>query len=189
MSQFEFVSVALALVYSFAAARLLAAAPWVFEPSRRYWIHAFWYAVVLLALVVTWWAVWSLRDVQWNAFRFLWALAIPALIYVRVGALVSQDPSSQSSWRDHYYASRVPFFGIGLAIMLNSALIPWVMGIVPWFELARVHAGAGLLFVLYSLAIASPRPGVHGGVVLSNLVMLLVSMIVLTATEFGDACW
>jgi len=187
VSKFEFVSVALALVYSFAAARLLAALPWVVNPERRYWVHSVWFCVVMLALAVTWWQVWLLREVAWNAIRFVWALAIPSLIYLRAGALVSQDPEAQTSWREHYFRARVPFFGIGIAIALNTALVPWVMGVVPWFELGPAHVGSGILLLLYSVGLASRRPSIHGALAIVNLALLTVFLIASSWREAAAA--
>jgi hypothetical protein len=173
VSQFEFVSVALALVYSFAIARTLAALPWVIVRERRYWLHALWSFLVLFALAVTWWEVWSLREVEWNFVRFAWALAIPALIYLRVGILVSQDPSERESWREYFYSVRIPFFAIGLAITTNVALIPWVMGVVPWFSFAPAHVATTLVSGLYIVGMITARPGIQATIALLNLVFLL----------------
>lgn len=185
MSQFEFVSVALALVYSFAAARLLAALPWVLHAERRYWVHTTWFAVVMLALVVTWWGVWSLREVAWNSVRFIWALSIPAMIYLRAGVLVSQDPESETSWRDYYYRTRVPFFGIGVAIAVNAGLVPWVMGVVAWLEPAPAHTASAALLVLYSIALVTKRPAVHAMLAVINFVLLLLAIVFRALDEAG----
>jgi hypothetical protein len=103
MSQFEFVSVGVALVYSFAVARLLAALPSVVAPDKRYWTHLVWVAVVMLVLAANWWQLWLFRATDWNLLRFIWILSVPALIYLRVGVLVSQAPAAVPSWREHYY--------------------------------------------------------------------------------------
>ncbi len=183
MSQFEFVSVGLALVYSFATARLLAAVPWVFRSERRYWVHMVWFGVVMLALVATWWQVWSFRDVEWNGIRFLWALSIPSLIYLRAGALISQQPEAQTSWREYYFAARGPFFGVGIAILVNSGLMPWVMGVVPWFERAPVHGGMAVLLGFYTIALMSTRPALHGGFGVLNFLLLVALLARSTYTD------
>jgi len=187
VSQFEFVSVALALVYSFAAARLLAALPWVLHVERRYWVHTIWFGVLVLAMAVTWWGVWALQEVEWNAIRFVWALTIPALIYLRAGALVSHDPPAQSSWREHYFRARRSFFGIGLAIALNAGLVPWVMGVEPWLELTRSHVSAAMLMVLYSIGLVSKRPAIHGALAVVNLALLFAFLIASAWREAGAA--
>ena len=178
MSQFEFVSVGLALVYSFAIARLLAALPFVLAPGKRYWVHVVWFGVVMLALVVTWWNFWLLRAVDWNPLRFVWALSIPSLIYLRVGALVSQSPASVRSWREHYYQARVPFFGIGLAIAANGVLSPWVMGF--GFPLPSILVYPLVLSILYGVGLVTDRSRIHAGLGVLNLLMLAGILVALT---------
>jgi hypothetical protein len=42
VSRFEYVSVAVALLYSIGVGRLLTSIPDVFDQGRRYWVHAAW---------------------------------------------------------------------------------------------------------------------------------------------------
>lgn len=174
VSQFEYVSVALALLYSFAVARLLTALPFVTAARPRYWIHTTWVFVVLFATVATWWTVWSLRDVSWTAWRFLWVLSVPALIHLRAGIVVSENPASIECWRDHYYLKRVAFFSVGAVQALNAFVIPWIMGVVPWFSLAPVHISASMLLAISLVGLATERPVVHGALAATNTLMLIV---------------
>ena len=173
VSQFEYVSVALALLYSFAVARLLTALPSVAATGHRYWIHTAWVTVVLLATVTTWWTVWSLRGVDWTAWRFIWVLSVPALIHLRAGILVSDVPVGVESWKDHYYEKRTAFFAVGVVQGLNTVLIPWVMGVVPWFSRAPAHMAGAPLLLISLVGLSTRHPGVHGVLVTANLVMLL----------------
>ena len=129
----------------------------------------------------TWWEVWLFRAVEWNPLRFVWALSVPSLIYLRIGALISQSPASVRSWREHYYEARVPFFGIGLAIAANMFLRPWVLGVdrpLPWL------ASPAILCVLYGVALATDRPRVHAAVSILNLVFLVGALVL--GTLLGD---
>jgi hypothetical protein len=177
MSQFEFVSVGVALVYSFTVARLLAALPFALARDRRYWIHLVWFGIIMLALPITWWQIWLFRDVAWNLIRFVWALSIPSLIYLRAGTLVSPSPPSVRSWREHYYQARVPFFTIGLAIAANGFLLPWVMGLVRWFTPSPHHIMPLILTVLYVVGLATHRPAIHAGLGIVNLLALVVALV------------
>ena len=174
MTQFEYVSVAIALVYSFAVSRLIAALPSVFVPESRDWIHALWAIILLFAAVFTWWSIWSYRDVQWTALRFVWALSVPALIHVRIGILVSDQPRAVSSWREHYEKTRVPFFVVGLAIMVNLAVLPWVMGTLPVLGFHAGLVGSVVLGFLYVVAIATDQRAVQATVVTVNLLLVLL---------------
>ena len=53
MTQFEYVSVAVALVYSFAVARIVSALPAILAPDRRYWVHALWVVLEDVVAFVT----------------------------------------------------------------------------------------------------------------------------------------
>jgi hypothetical protein len=181
MSQFEYVSVAIALVYSFALSRAIGSLPSVFAAERRYWIHALWVITVLLASVATWWGIWNLRDVVWSPVRFVWGLAVPGLILVRIGILVSDNPESVTSWRDHFYEKRVAFFGVGLIQAATMVLLPWVMGTVPWFTRAPVHATLIPVTVVWALGAASDKEGLHKVLVIGTLSILIAFL----ATQSG----
>ena len=174
MTQFEYVSVAIALVYSFAVARIISALPAVLAEHRRDWIHALWAMILLMAVASTWWGIWRLRDVEWTALRFVWALSVPALIHVRVGLLVSDQPTAVTSWREHYARIRVPFFGLGIGIMANLVVLPWIMGVLPWFAMHPSVLGSLILIAMYGIAIVFERRAVQATVALVNFAMILV---------------
>jgi hypothetical protein len=176
MSEFEYVSVAVALAYSFAVARIVGAFPSVLAVNRRYWVHGVWTLVLLMAAISTWWTIWDLREVEWNPIRFTWVLIIPALIHLRVGVLVSENPAVIASWRDHYYENRMQFFGVGLLIALNYAVLPWVMGVVPWFAGTDLHFAFASLLTISVLGLVSANPTLHGVLASVNLIMILAGM-------------
>ena len=177
MSQFEYVSIAIALVYSFAIARLVGSVSSVFAADRRYWVHIVWLGVILFASISTWWGNWSLREVEWNTLRFVWALLGPALIHARVTILVSEAPGSVASWRDHYFANRVLFFAIGVAISLNGFLIGWVMGLAPWGAFTVYHPPSAILLTVSLIGLVTERPAVHGGLAVANLTMVVSGLV------------
>jgi hypothetical protein len=129
---------------------------------------------------VNWWQIWLLRATEWNAFRFIWILSVPALIYLRIGVLVSQAPAAVRSWREHYYQARIPFFAIGLAIAVNSVLLPWVMGLVRWFVPTVAHVAYLFLAFLYTIGLATNRPRVHAGLAIANFLAVLVGLVLIT---------
>ena len=176
MSEFEYVSVGIALVYSFTVARLVASLPAVLAPVRRYWVHGLWTLVLLLATVSTWWTIWQLREVEWNPLRFMWALTVPALIYLRAGILLSDAPAAVESWRAHFYERRVPFFGVGVLIACNFGAMPLLMGFSPWSLMSSAYVPLALMLGISIGGLVSSKPAVHGTLVLGNLLMVLVSM-------------
>ena len=61
MTHFEFISVALSIVLSFAVLRLLDAVPHAVAREGRYWIQLLWVVYLLWWSAVFWWLSWSHR--------------------------------------------------------------------------------------------------------------------------------
>lgn len=181
MSEFEYVSVGLALVYSFTVARLVASFPALLAPNRRYWVSGLWALVLLLAAISTWWTIWDLREVEWNPLRFMWALSMPALIYLRVGILLSDSPGDVKSWRARFYQSRLQFFGVAILVVCNFAALPWIMGIPSWYASSPRLLALIALLVISVLGLVSSNPGLHGVLAVANFLMIIISM---TAASF-----
>ena len=140
MSQFEYISVAVALVFALVVGRILEGLTSTLSHQRRYPVHSVWVAQILLVCVGQWWILWRTASVDWTAFRFLWVLATPAIQYARVAVLLG-EPHSVRSYREHFYSVRRVFFGIGVASGVYTVLSPWVLGAVPWLTGAPIHPG------------------------------------------------
>jgi hypothetical protein len=120
MTLFEFLSVAISIVLALSASQLLTNLREVFDPSRRYWVHALWVVHLLLIHILTWWSLWAYRDVQpWNLATFAVVLLPPGILFVCSSTLVPSYTSSVTSWEDHFFAVRRWFFATrGLFIVL-----------------------------------------------------------------------
>jgi hypothetical protein len=177
VSHFEYVSVAVALLYSLALARLLGALPHVNARNPGERIALIWIITETISGVVAWWILWRMRDVDWTPLRFAWLLAMPFLYYVESAVLVSDSPGQISSWEDHFFAARKKFFGIRLALSSHAALLPWIVGILPWFSPAPVHAGVPLLFGVAVVGWQSESRPVHLAMALSMLALVLLSFL------------
>jgi hypothetical protein len=160
MSQFEYVSVAVALVFTLVVGRGLAGVNQTVASERRYLVHAGWLAHILLACVAQWWALWRANTVEWTAFRFLWVLGMPSIQYLRAAVLLG-DAGSVSSYRDHFYRVRRPFFALGFAVAIHAALTPWVLGLVPWLVPAPIHTAASVIAVIAVVGFVSSNERVH----------------------------
>ena len=114
MSLFEYLSVAIAIVVSFAVVRLLDGVSHAVDAERRYWPHLVWVGVKFLQCFHAWWVLWASRGVSWDYGRFLVQLGPPLILYLQATALVTSTPQSVQSWREHYYAVRRRFFGLNL---------------------------------------------------------------------------
>ena len=140
MTLFEYLAIAFSLVFSFAALRLVSGLPYALDPDRRYWIHLCHVFILLVATATVFWTFWSFREVQWNWFLFLSALAGPGIVYYLACALIPENPSEITSWRDHFHAVRRRYF----------------LGVCVWFVVVSVNA---TLFV--GIPLVHPIRGVY----------------------------
>ena len=183
MSHFEYVSVAIALIFALLVGRLLAGLSPSLESGRRYPVHATWVVVLLLASVMQWWVIWRTNQVTWTPIRFLWALAIPGIVFLRAGVLLTGRPDEVPSFRDHFFAHRLQFFALGVVGGAQAGLSPWVLGVVPWLEFAPVHPNASVLTLLSIAGLIFRDPKAHLLVVLLSLIGVLAAFYVLPAVE------
>ncbi|MEP0202661.1 MAG: hypothetical protein ABJ084_00955 [Halioglobus sp.] len=161
MSHFEYVSVAIALMNALAIGRLLAGLSSSLAADKQYWVHTTWISTLLLIAVMSWWAMWALNEVAWTPIRFLWALSIPALLYVRASVLLGHSGDEPDSYYEHFYAKRPLFFSLGLVTAAFIALTPWVQGIFPWLEIAPIHISAATVASISLLGLLFRSPTVH----------------------------
>jgi hypothetical protein len=162
---FEYVAVAVSLVCSFAAVRLLGGLAAVLDPDRRYWVHATWVFGGLYGLSLSWWTFWSNREVEWDYARFLMALSPRAILYVIAGLLIPADTQSVRSWQHHYFNIRIRFFALSLAyvaaIILNSVVLLGAPILHPR------HLPLGVLGVMYVVGLVSEHPKLHAAIVMA----------------------
>ena len=161
MSEFEFVSVAVALLYSIALGRLLTSLPDLFRADRRYAVHAAWAIYLLVFSVNAWWALWNLRDFSFDPLSFLITLAVPAFVIVRVELLCGRPSLEITDYRAHFYSIRKPFFATGLASMSLIMILPLLHGLdFGAAEPRRVGMGLSAL-VVWVIGLATDRHRVH----------------------------
>lgn len=161
MSQFEFVSVAVALLFSVAIGRLLTALPEFFDRDRRYGVHAGWGIYLLVFSLNAWWGLWSLREVEFDSLRFIAVLSPPAFVVVRVSILCGRSSREIQDYRAHYYEKRIPFFATGLASMSVLMTYPWVFDIGPvGFDSISLWIGISAL-VVWIIGLVSDRHAIH----------------------------
>ena len=96
-----------------------------------------WMGQSLMAAVVFWWGFWNANFAAWTAPRFAWALLVPSLFLVRAHILVGPAPDSVGSFRDHFFANRVPFYGVVVACLDH----PNVQDILPRIDKRMVTYG------------------------------------------------
>ena len=178
MSQFEYVSVAIALVSALAVGRLLAGFSPALAESRRYWLHIAWLVALLFVCVTLWWGLWGVRQISWTPFRFFWVLSMPGLLFVQAAVLLGDEPARVESFRVHYFDHRIPFFSLLLASAVVLGFNPWVFGFVPWLAPAPFHPVAAVLGGLSVAGLAFKSPAVHAILVAIVLLASAASLVV-----------
>jgi hypothetical protein len=181
MTQFEYVSVAISIVFSFAVLRLLDALPHAVSAARRYWIHGVWVAFLIWWSAVFWWLSWShsARQTEFGFPEFLLLVTPPGVLYLCATALVSEAPAQVESWREHFWAVRRRFFALALALLGLLAFTSFAMQHIPLVSLLRVPQLA--LFGIFVTGFVSRDERTHGIVALLGAALAL-TMIVLAVT-------
>jgi len=147
MTLFEYLSVAVSIVLSLSVAQLLGNLREVFDPARRYWVHALWVVQIFWGHVLFWWRMWAYREVQsWDLVSFSAVLLVPVLFFLCSSALVPVYSRSVSSWDEHFFAVRPWFFAARTLILLASGFREWlVLGSAPLNRIQYVMLAASVL--------------------------------------------
>ena len=153
---FEYLAAGYVLMLSFAVLRAMSGVPHAVGSGGRHWVHVSWLAVALVMCLVAFWAFWPYRAVDWNAFRFMNALAIPALLYSFTSVLIPLDPSAVASWREHFYRVRSRLFATGTGFMVAVTISnQTALGVSPTHP---SQLGNYALIMMFLTGLAVPKP-------------------------------
>ncbi len=178
MTLFEYLSVAVSIVLALSAAQLLGNVREVFDPARRYWVHALWVVHMLLIHVLLWWGFWAYRDVEsWNLAFFGLVLLNSALIFVCSNTLVLSHRSDGASWEQHFFSVRKWFFVVRGLISVVATLRSWLLLGIPILDPARLVALLVLIVCVVGILSASRR--VHGALALIGSIGIVLGTVYL----------
>ncbi len=179
MTHFEFVSVALSLIFALAFADVLRALVPAASSPARYWPHFAWLIAMVLNIAYAWWAIWNIRGVSWTGLLFVYALVPPALLTIMARLLSHRDPYSVQSFREHFHRNRRPFFAVLLAYCVNGFFSAWILGDSPVGTMAPVHVAAvpGAALSIAGLCLRTDRA--HTVLVVLALLILFSALAVL----------
>lgn len=176
MTYFEFVSVALSLIFALAMADIFRSiVPSALAPAR-YWPHLGWLVSLFLLTIYIWLNVWKLRGIPWTGLHFLYAFVNPALMTVMARLLTTSNPESIDSFRDHFLRVRRPFFVIFLVFAIFGFLFAWLVGRVPFGTVTLPQYGA-LGAMIISVAGLFVKSDVSHRILVSVTIILLVTLI------------
>jgi len=161
MSHFEYVSVAVALIFSLAIARLLGGLPHTSAKNQGAAVALLWNIGLILGSMVSWWLLWRFKDATWTPLAFVWIVAAPGFSYLQAAILLTDTPGQVDSWEGQYWAARRRFFSVSLVRVFHTALLPWVVGAIEWFTPAPAHAGTLVSLTICLIGLWSESRRVH----------------------------
>ena len=173
MSQFEYISIPVSLILTFAVARYLSGFPYLLSGKHTYWVHTLWCIQAVLNCVLFWWVFWNSRDVAtWTLGSYLLTLAYPGLIYSAATVLMPSDASSETDWHEYYFGARKLIFSLIALGTFVQVLTAIVIHELPAVSLPS-FVGSGFIG-LYLVALVSKSEGVHKAIVLANAAAVVV---------------
>ena len=172
MTLFEFLTVAISIVLALSAGQLLTNIREVFDPTRRYWVHALWVIHLLFVHVLIWWSFWAYRDVEsWNLATFAVALLPPGLVFVCTSTLVPSYASTVASWEAHFFEVRRWFFAARSLFVIFAGFRTWLLLDKPILESPTPVSGPILLLCIAGFLFPDRR--FQGALAALLLVLLL----------------
>lgn len=185
MSFFEYISVIVSVILALGIARVLGGLGDLLVARREkktYWVHSVWIAFVFLMHIRIWWSYWDVAAApSTNLFAFLYMLIGPAAAYLSAYVLL---PGGYPNDADrHFYATRKPFFALGIVLAVYAALTPLILG---YASPAGLYAGAAFGTAINVVGLCTENRRVHSVIAIVSLVgfsLLLLSR--LTAVQIG----
>jgi len=182
VSFFEYISVIVSVILALGIARVLGGLGELLVARREkktYWVHSVWIAFVFLMHIRIWWSYWDVAAApSTNLLVFLFMLVGPAAAYLSAYVLLPGGFPSDAD--QHFYATRRPFFLLGLVLAVYAALTPPVLG---YQTPSGLYAGATLAIGVNVIALLTADRRVHSVIALVSLVGFSLSFLNrLTAT-------
>ena len=109
MTHFEYLSVAVSLILSFALVRLIDGLWPAIKHEGRYVTHYGWVAFKLYSSVLFWWSMWLYNENEWTIVTFVWMLIGPLLLYGKASLLAPRNAAEITDWQAYYFSIARPF--------------------------------------------------------------------------------
>lgn len=132
MSLFEYLTVAVSIVLALGLVRLVDGLRSASDGATRYWVHLGYIINLVATHLFLWWTLWYYQEgVNWNFARFVYVFLGPLILYFLASTLIPDNPSSVSSWRDHFYRGHRLFFLVCGVLIVHQALSTILLRAVP----------------------------------------------------------
>ena len=123
MSLFESLTVAVSIVLALGLVRLVDGLRSASKGTTRYWVHLGYIIDLVVMHLFLWWTLWFYQEgVIWNFALFAYVFVGPLILYFLASTLIPDNPSSVTSWRDHFYRGSRVFFLVLLGLIVHQAL-------------------------------------------------------------------
>jgi hypothetical protein len=176
LSIFEFLMALYAIVAGLGVSLLVRSVGQMIEARDRvqlYWVHSCWIALVFVAHVVSWFALWRFADhTPWTVLQALLLLCVPILLYLISHLAVPElEDGRTHDMREYYYRHAGWMQGLLFSVLLcGSAAQVFIEGRP---DLTGAGAVRVALAVVLLPGIFSRRPALHAAqAVLLVLIML-----------------
>ncbi len=182
MAIFEFLLALYAIVAGLGVSLLVLSIGELIEARDRvrlYWVHTCWLALIFVAHVVSWFALWKFSGHSpWTVLQALLLLCIPILLYlISHLAVPSLDDERVHDMREYYYRHVRWMQGLLLAVLVCAGAAELVIqGRTDFVGSGALRAAMAAILLP---GIVSLRPAVHAvqAVVLVIVMIIAVSYV------------
>jgi len=153
---FEFILIITSVVYALALAQILTGFGRLAQSEVRtqlYPPHAVWTAILFTSILLTWWAGWEFREIDWTFPKYIYLFISPILSFFATTLLIPQNVGESSvDLETHFNRVRRPiafsFFGVLVAQFVDGSLLSsqpwWFPGRIPQLAVLGAVIGCAL---------------------------------------------
>lgn len=179
MDIFEFLLALYAIVAGLGVSLLVLSIGELIEARDRvrlYWVHTCWLALIFVAHVVSWFALWKFsQHSPWTVLQALLLLCIPILLYlISHLAVPSLDDGQHHDMREYYYRHVQWMQGLLLAALVSGGAAELV--IQGRTDLAGAGAVRAAMAVVLLPGILSRKPAVHAAQAVALLIVMIIAV-------------
>ena len=185
MTYFEFVSIAISLIFAFAITDILRALIPA-AGSARYWPHFLSLINGLLLVSYVWLAYWNFRHLTWSGLFFIHVLVNPALLTVMARLLTTANPEAVTSFRDHFLRSKRALFLVLIAFNLNGLTFAWVTGQREFGTFSPQSFGALVALPILAMGLMVRSDRAIGSITVA-ITLVLLALLALEAGQVGSS--
>lgn len=161
MDLFEFILIITSVVYALALAQILAGIGRLAQSEatvKYYFPHTAWVAILFIGVLLTWWAGWEFRGIEWTFAKYVYLFISPILFFFTTSLLIPQSISESGvDLEKHFNRVRRPAFISYFVLMLIQFADGPLLASEPWWFSGRLPQLAFLVAIAVSAFTTSRR--------------------------------